>query len=282
MNVPEQEEDAPEGNRHLLILPEERPLPRTDATLQLFEREIDAWRIRKKDSSERKSYDEVFNQQNLMRIYKLFSDGVIDRFDFPISTGKEGNVFRASTLKGEHLAVKIYRTATSTFGEMAKYIQGDPRFFRVKTKNKNRLIMIWAEKEYLNLDLFCRAGVRVPKPVAYHANIIVMEYIGSDKEPARQLRNVTLDDPEAIARKILNYVKLGYQKANIVHSDLSEFNVLMLDGEPVLIDVGQAVLKEHPFAEEWLERDVSNVARYFRRYKVDIDVKAELKVIRGR
>ena len=257
-------------------------MPRTDATLQLFEREIDAWRMRKKDSSERKSYDEVFNQQNLMRIYKLFSDGVIDRFDFPISTGKEGNVFRASTLKGEHLAVKIYRTATSTFGEMAKYIQGDPRFFRVKTKNKNRLIMIWAEKEYLNLDLFYRVGVRVPKPVAYHANIIVMEYIGSDKEPARQLRNVTLDDPEAIARKILNYVKLGYQKANIVHSDLSEFNVLMLDGEPVLIDVGQAVLKEHPFAEEWLERDVSNVARYFRRYKVDIDVKAELKVIRGR
>jgi RIO kinase 1 len=238
--------------------------------------------MRRKDSSDRKSYDEVFNQQNLMRIYKLFSDGVIDKFDFPISTGKEGNVFRASTLKGEHLAVKIYRTATSTFGEMAKYIQGDPRFFRVKTKNKNRLIMIWAEKEYLNLDLFYRVGVRVPKPVAFHANIIVMEYIGSDKEPARQLRNVTLEDPEAIARKLLDYVKLGYQKGNIVHSDLSEFNVLMLDGEPVLIDVGQSVLKGHPFAEEWLERDVSNVARYFRRYKIDIDVKAELREIRGK
>ena len=257
-------------------------MPRTDATLQLFEREIDSWRMRRKDSSDRKSYDEVFNQQNLMRIYKLFSDGVIDKFDFPISTGKEGNVFRASTLKGEHLAVKIYRTATSTFGEMAKYIQGDPRFFRVKTKNKNRLIMIWAEKEYLNLDLFYRVGVRVPKPVAFHANIIVMEYIGSDKEPARQLRNVTLEDPEAIARKLLDYVKLGYQKGNIVHSDLSEFNVLMLDGEPVLIDVGQSVLKGHPFAEEWLERDVSNVARYFRRYKIDIDVKAELREIRGK
>ena len=257
-------------------------MPRTDASLQLFERQIDAWRIRKKDSSERKSYDEVFNQQNLMRIYKLFSDGVIDRFDFPISTGKEGNVFRASTSKGEHLAVKIYRTATSTFGEMAKYIQGDPRYFRVKTRNKNRLIMIWAEKEHNNLDLFCRAGVRVPKPIAYHANIIVMEYIGSESEPARQLRNVILEDPDPVARKLLEYVRLGYQKSNIVHSDLSEFNVLMLEGEPVIIDVGQAVLKGHPFAEEWLERDVSNLARYFKRYKVDIDVTAELKKIRGK
>lgn len=258
-------------------------MPRSsDMRMQLFEREIDDWRIRRKDSSERKSYDEVFNQQNLMRIYKLFSDGVVDRFDFPISTGKEGNVFRASTVKGELLAVKIYRTATSTFGDMAKYIQGDPRYRKVKTRNKNRLVLIWAEKEYNNLELFTRAGVRVPKPVAHHANIVVMEYIGTESEPARQLRNVGLEDPEPVARKILHYVKLGYQKSNIVHSDLSEFNVLMLDGEPVIIDVGQAVLREHPFAEEWLERDVSNVARYFKRYKLNIDVKVELKEIRGR
>jgi RIO kinase 1 len=257
-------------------------LQHSDARIQLFEREIDGWRMRRKDSSERKSYDEVFNQQNLMRIYKLFSDGVIDRFDFPISTGKEGNVFRASTTKGELLAVKIYRTATSTFGEMAKYIHGDPRYFRVRTKSKHRLVLIWAEKEYLNLRLFERAGVRVPKPVAHHANIIVMEYIGTESEPARQLRNVELEDPERVARQLLEYIKLAYQKSGVVHSDLSEFNVLMLDNEPVVIDVGQAVLTGHPHSEEWLERDVSNVARYFRRYGLKIDVKSELKELRGR
>jgi len=246
-----------------------------------FEREIDKWRERRKDSNERKSYDEVFNQQNLMRVYKLFSDGVIDKFDFPISTGKEGNVFRARTVKGEMMAVKIYRTATSTFGDMAKYINGDSRYARAGTGNKKRMILLWAGKEFWNLKLFYNAGVRVPKPVAHHANIIVMEYIGTEDEPARQMRNVELEDPEGVARKILAYAKLGYKKAGLVHSDLSEYNVLMLGQEPVIIDVGQAVLKDHPNAQEWLERDIGNVARYFRRLKVDIDVKTELKEIRG-
>jgi RIO kinase 1 len=250
--------------------------------MHLLEREIDGWRMRRRDSNERKSYDEVFNQQNLMRIYKLFSDGVVDTFDFPISTGKEGNVFRARTAKGELLAVKIYRTATSTFGDMAKYIHGDPRFRKIKTMNKKKMILIWAEKEFLNLGLFERAGVRVPRPIDRHANIIVMEYIGTEDEPARQLRNVRLADPERVARKLLEYVKLAYTKVGLVHSDLSEFNVLMHGDEPVIIDVGQSVLKEHPHAEEWLERDVSNVVRYFRKYGVSIDVKEALREIRGR
>jgi RIO kinase 1 len=48
----------------------------------------------------------------------------------------------------------------------------------------------------------------------------------------------------------------------------------------VIIDVGQAVMLAHPYAEEWLERDVRNVARYFRKYKIDMDVAKELKEIR--
>ncbi len=235
--------------------------------------------MRKKDSSERKSYDEVFDQQNLMIIYKLLSNGVFDRLDFPISTGKEGNVFRASTKDGTLLAVKIYRTATSTFRDMAKYIQGDPRFKGLATR-KRKLIYAWANKEYLNLIALTRAGVRVPKPIAQQQNVIVMEYIGDETEPARELRNVQLEDPERTARKILDYIALAYRRAKLVHSDISGFNILMLNGEPVIIDVGQAVLLDHPDASKWLERDVSNIAKYFRRYGLEIDVKKELEEIR--
>ena len=245
-----------------------------------LERERDSWRMRRKDDDDRKSYDEVFNKQNLMRIYKLMSDGVLDRFDFTISTGKEGNVFRASTEDDQFVAVKIFRTATSTFSDMYKYVAGDPRFFGVTPKNRNRLIMVWAEKEYMNLSLMQKAGVRVPKPIAVHKNIIVMEYIGDETAPATQLRNVGLSDPAGVARKVLDYISLMYRKASLVHSDLSEFNILMHADEPVIIDVGQAVLKEHPHAQEWLERDVGNVARYFRRQGVSIDAGHELKEIR--
>lgn len=244
-----------------------------------LERVRDSWKMRRKDDDDRKSYDEVFNKQNLMRIYKLMSDGFIDKFDFTLSTGKEGNLFRASTDKGEFVAVKIFRTSTATFNDMYKYVAGDPRFFGVGGGNRRRLIMVWAEKEFMNLDALHRAGVRVPKPIARHQNIIVMEYIGDESEPARQLRNVDLEDPEAVSRKILDYVRVAYRKAYLVHSDLSEFNVLMLAGEPVIIDVGQAVHRDHPNALEWLRRDVANIARYFRRKDVKIDVEAELKEI---
>src|SRR4030042_4945777 len=93
-----------------------------------FERTIDSWRMRRRDDNDRKSYDEVFDRQNIMRIYKLFTDGVIDKLDFQIYTGKEGNVFRASTKDGQLRALKIYRTSTSTFKDMTKYVLGAPRF----------------------------------------------------------------------------------------------------------------------------------------------------------
>lgn len=253
-------------------------MPR-DIDFHRFEKEIDKWRIRRKDADDRKSYDEVFDKKNLLRIYKLFVDGVIEQLDFPISTGKEGNVFRATTPEKSLVAVKIYRTTTATFKDMAKYVQGDPRFKGI-TGNRLRLIMAWAQKEYRNLERLTEAGVRVPRPIARRDNVIVMEYIGDEVAPAREMREVPLDDPEAVARKLLHYVRLSYKKAELVHGDLSEFNVLMKEQEPVIIDVGQAVLLDHPLAQELLERDLNNMARYFSRYGVRIDVQKELREIR--
>ncbi|MGB2825913.1 MAG: serine protein kinase RIO, partial [Thermoplasmata archaeon] len=220
-------------------------MPRVSGGFREFERRIererDSWKVRKKDSDDRKTYAEVFDKRNLLRIYKLFSDGVIDMIDFPISTGKEGNVFRAMTSDGDLLAVKIYRTSTATFRDMAKYIQGDPRFKGV-TGNRQKLIMTWSSKEYRNLMRFTKAKVRVPEPVAHHDNIVVMEYIGTEASPAPMMKNVALDDPEHVASVLLEYMRRGYQDAELVHGDLSEYNVLMDGNDPVIIDVGQSVL----------------------------------------
>ncbi len=96
------------------------------------------------------------------------------------------------------------------------------------------------------------------------------------------MRNVDLSDPADVAETILGYVRVAYQKAELVHGDLSEFNVLMDDDVPVLIDVGQAVLLDHPMSEELLVRDMGNIARFFRKYGVGIDVEQELREIRKR
>lgn len=165
--------------------------------------------------------------------------------------------------------LKIYRVSTSNFRAMQEYLQGDPRFGSVKG-TKRAIVAAWAKKEFRNLKRAEAAGVRVPHPVAIRGNILVMELIGQDDEPAPQLKDVDLDAQEAwrVFGLLTSYVSLLYNRAGLVHADLSEFNILY-DGEPVLIDMGQSVTLDHPMAGRFLQRDVANLARYFaRRYGV--------------
>lgn len=248
--------------------------------LRQFEREIESWKLRIKDANDRKTCDEVFDKQTLMTIYKLFSDGIFDILDFPIATGKEGNVFRGVTVSGDFVAVKIYRLSTSTFKNMSKYLLGDPRFSNV-SKRFPHIIFSWAQKEFRNLERYSEIGIRVPHPIAIHRNVLVMEYIGDDISPARIMKNVELQDYDEKAAYLIDCIKKAYSDGKIVHGDLSEYNVLISADEPVIIDLAQAVLVDHWMAEELLERDVTNMARYFKKFGVEIDIEAELKRIRG-
>ncbi|UCC33165.1 MAG: serine protein kinase RIO, partial [Candidatus Bathyarchaeota archaeon] len=64
--------------------------------------------------------------------------------------------------------------------------------------------------------------------------------------------------------------KMLYQKAELVHADLSEYNIMIWDGEPVLFDISQAVPVEHPMASKFLRRDLKNLHRYFKKLNVDV------------
>lgn len=44
------------------------------------------------------------------------------------STGKEANVYHASTSEGEDRAVKIYKTSILVFKDRDKYVTGEYRF----------------------------------------------------------------------------------------------------------------------------------------------------------
>ena len=47
-----------------------------------------------------------------------------------------------------------------------------------------------------------------------------------------------------------------------------------------IIDVGQAVLTTHPMAREFLERDLKNLARYFKRFDIQADAKVMFEDMR--
>jgi RIO kinase 1 len=240
-----------------------------------LEHKIMALREKSKTGDERKTLDEVFDRSTILSIYKLMTDGVIDTIEYPISTGKEGNVFMALDPEGKMVALKIYRTSNATFNRISRYIEGDKRF-RGITGSRRKVIFAWASKEFRNLQRLEEAGVRVPSPIRYHHNILVMEYIGSKKGPAPLLRDVVLDDPQAMYETIVKYMKLAYQNAELVHADLSEYNILYHRKRPVIIDCGQATLTDHPNAKEFLIRDIENINRYFRTLDVDVIPREEI------
>ncbi len=249
-----------------------------EKVLRLLESQVDSWRIRIKDMEERKTYDEVFDRRTLLTLQKLISDRTIETLDYPVSTGKEGNVFRATSRRGPR-ALKIYRTSTSTFRTIWKYIEGDPRFPRV-SGSRRKLIYAWASKEYKNLKRMAEHGVRVPRPYECLENILVMGYLGSKRGPAPELRSVHVEDPEGLFELLIHEMRCIHQ-AELVHGDLSEYNILLWRRRPYIIDVGQAVLFDHPHAEEWFQRDVKNMARYFRSMGVKTTPEELAALVRG-
>jgi RIO kinase 1 len=240
--------------------------------LEFLETRVDALKHRDKDQDEiRRTGSEIFDERTLMLLYKLLSDGVFDTLEFPISTGKEANVFRGT--KGDRfVAVKVYRVATATFKNFGKYIIGDPRF-RSIGKDHRGLISLWAQKEYKNLARLREAGIRVPEPLACREHVLVMEYIGQPDAAAPMLRDAGLDRAglERVQHEVLTFLDKSYNRAGLVHGDLSEYNILIDGKKTVFIDLAQAVVLEHPMAQELLERDVKNMAAWFKRKGLPFD-----------
>ncbi|UCD92431.1 MAG: serine protein kinase RIO [Methanobacteriota archaeon] len=246
--------------------------------MRLLESRIDSFRIREKDADDRKVVDEVFDQETLMALYKMFNDKIMNTLEYAVSTGKEGNVFMATSDDGD-CAVKIYRISTSTFKNISKYIVGDPRFKGIYGSHK-KTVLAWAQKEYKNLNRMYDGEVNVPKPKGCYKNILVMDYVSIDGLPAPLLKEVRVSAPTKVYRNVVENMRL-IEESGLVHGDLSEYNILMRDGEPVIIDVGQAVTLDHPLAEEWFMRDVTNITNYFTRIGVQTDPEKVIKKVRG-
>ncbi len=222
---------------------------------------------------------EVFDSITLKTLYKLANDGYIHRLNGAVSTGKEANVFKGIDEKDNFIAVKIYRVTTSDFKKMQTYIQGDPRF-RIRTTNKRQLINAWVTKEFRNLQRADEAGVNVPKPIVAKNNILVMEFIGDEEGDASlPMRHSNIANPEELLNKVINNMKLLYKKAGLVHGDLSSYNILIQDDEPVIIDISQGMTTDHPIAEELLNRDINNIVKDFKRLGINIsneEIKSEI------
>ncbi|MEM1606773.1 MAG: serine protein kinase RIO [Candidatus Bathyarchaeia archaeon] len=238
--------------------------------------------MKEKRSEEYEVLEEVFDKSTLMTIYDFMNDGIIKEIYGVVNSGKESRIYWGIGPNGEEIAIKIFLTVSAEFRKgRLPYIIGDPRFKNVR-KNLRNLVFLWAQKEFKNLNLAYEAKVRVPRPIAIRNNVLIMEFIGRNGVSAPLLKEVDLKSPERMYRMVLSHVKRLYRGAGLVHGDLSEYNIMVWRGKPVLFDFSQAVPIEHPTSDQFLLRDLENINRYFSRIGVNvIDIEELYRVVTG-
>lgn len=242
-------------------------------------KKVDWRRIKRKKGDEvLETVEEVFDRKTVMALYQMINKGILGGMRGVVKAGKESRVYWAKGTSGEDLAVKIFLTSSMEFKKsMLQYIHGDPRF--KVGHDYRRIVYTWAQKEFRNLTDARNAGVPVPRPIYVHENVIVMEFIGLDGIPSPILKELPKEEiTEEIYNDIVNAMDILFRKADLVHADLSEYNVMVHGNRIFLIDFGQAVSREHPMAEEFLRRDVGNIIRFFD--KAGIGVPKEEEVLK--
>lgn len=240
----------------------------TTNQLMKTSKKSDSDRHRVRDKADRATMEQVLDPRTRMILFKMLSRHIISEINGCISTGKEANVYHATTNHGEHRAVKVYKTSILTFKDRDRYVTGEFRFRRGYCKhNPRKMVRTWAEKEMRNLMRLHTAGVLCPQPHILRSHVLVMDFVGINGWPAPLLKDVNITENKAreLYLDCIQAVRKIYQDAKLVHADLSEFNMLFCDDKLYIIDVSQSVEHDHHLAFEFLRKDCTNVTEYFRK-----------------
>lgn len=211
-----------------------------------------------------------------LRLYKLINNQVLEQVNGIISTGKEAVILHANTdpmYEGElnlpkECAIKIFKTTLNEFKQRDRYIKDDYRFKDRFSKQNNRTVInMWAEKEMHNLMRMKKLGINCPEVITLKKNMLLMSFIGNNNIAAPKLKNAILSDAELILayEEMVSIMEKLYKECNLVHADLSEYNILWHEDKCWLIDVAQSVEPGHPSALEFLMRDCDNISTFFTR-----------------
>lgn len=215
------------------------------------------------------------------RIQPLVDDGLVDEVICQLMSGKEATVFMVRC--GDEIrCAKVYKEAIKrSFKKAAQYQEGrksrNSRRSRAMEKGskygRNQQEQAWQNAEVDALYLLAEAGVRVPHPFGCFDGVLLMELITDDEgDVAPRLNDVVMSKEQAIEdhQMVMSYVQ-RMLCAGIVHGDLSEFNVLVDDYGPVIIDLPQAVdASANNNAKAMLIRDVNNMTNYYGQFAPEI------------
>ncbi|XP_029633361.1 serine/threonine-protein kinase RIO3 [Octopus sinensis] len=249
---------------------------------------------------------EAIDHDTHLILFQMINNGIFEKNLGIVSTGKESIVLYCDA--GENLAsymetkftkennlpmsgdsetcpkvcaIKVFKTSLSKFKNRKEYFVGDSRFKEkaMRRQNPRKVIRNWSKKEAANLHRLRRFGIPCPTLISLKNHVLVMSFIGHDHQAAPKLRdaNFTTEELKSAFQQTCKILRDMYHKCNLVHADLSEYNLLWHDNIVWVIDVSQSVELSHPSAMEFLLRDCFNVCKFFESNNVqDVPTPEEL------
>lgn len=211
------------------------------------------WGMVRYDTVPYEGYTLVFGGYDTLALIALSRRGTVKALGSLIGEGKESVVYEAIGFGS--LALKFHHVGQRSFHAVRQSREYMPEGGHCPWIFASRCS---AEREFSALKKL-HPHVNVPLPVDINRHLVVMEFI-----PGVTLNRCQLDDPAGYRDEILGLVREAYHRG-VIHADLSEFNVMVSDGECTLIDWPQWMEPDHPNAERILQKDLENILRYFRR-----------------
>ncbi|MBC3808134.1 serine protein kinase RIO [Undibacterium seohonense] len=215
------------------------------------------------------------------RLQPLVDEGMIDEVLRQLMSGKEATVFVVRC--GDQIrCAKMYKEAGQrSFKQAAAYQEGRT----VKNSRQARAMQkgskygrkmqeeVWQNAEVDALYKLADAGVRVPTPYICFEGVLLMDLVSTaDGQVAPRLNDVSLSYAQALVyhEELIQQVVLMLC-AGIIHGDLSEFNILLNEQGPVIIDLPQAInAAGNMGAAAMLYRDVDNLKTYFSQFAPEL------------
>lgn len=228
--------------------------------------------------------DRESDASDMRAIQEFLDEAMITEVLNVVKSGKEATVYRCRahpSLGVPFAAVKCYHSAVHrSFQRAARYEEGRvigngqvARAIRNRTGfGREAQLALWVDHEFEVLGALHDAGADVPEPFACTDTAVLMELLGDESGAAPQLQSARISpgEADALLGRVLWNIEL-FLRENVVHADLSAFNILHVPGRLAIIDFPQAVdPRTNPSARSLLERDLRNVLGYFSRHQAGV------------
>ena len=208
------------------------------------------------------------------QLQPLFDDGLITEVTSQLMSGKEASIFIVQCDE-KTLCAKVYKEKNQRdFKTSVQYKEGrkhrnsrQNRALGKKSKfGQEEAESLWQQAEFNALTTLSNAGIRVPEPMGCHDGVLLMQLItDNDGFVAPRLNDAIFTQEQALEyhKEILSYI-IKMLCCGLIHGDLSEYNILVNEEGPVIIDLPQVIdASANLSAQFFLERDCKNITEFF-------------------